>query len=39
MMKKQHACPMTVGKHNQGTGNTQFALQREKATAPTAGEP
>ncbi len=38
-MTKKHACPMTVWKLNQGTGNRQFALQREKATAPTTGGP
>ena len=37
MTKKHDACPMTVAKQNQGTGNRQCALQREKATAPPAG--
>ncbi|MPL99509.1 hypothetical protein SDC9_45727 [bioreactor metagenome] len=37
MTKKHDACPLTVGKHDQGTGNRQCALQREKATAHTAG--
>jgi hypothetical protein len=39
MTEKQDACPMTVWKLNQGTGNRQFALQREKATAHPAGGP
>ena len=39
MTKKQDACPMTVAKQNQGTGNRQFVLQIEKVSAHSAGGP
>lgn len=37
MAIKHDACPMMVLKQNQGTGNKQCVLQREKATAPYEG--
>jgi len=37
MTKKHDACPLTVAKQNQGTGNRQCALLREKASAHTDG--
>ena len=31
---KKHACPMTVAKQNQGTGNNRFDPKTQKSTGP-----
>ena len=33
-IREKHACPMTVGKHNQGTGKNVFDAAKEKSTGP-----
>ncbi|ABN07768.1 hypothetical protein Mlab_1606 [Methanocorpusculum labreanum Z] len=33
-IREKHACPMTVAKQNQGTGNNRFDPKTQKSTGP-----